>query len=419
MDVSSDRLREDAERLLPGGVSSPIRASVRPYPFFADRALGARIWTADGVELVDWVMGYGPNLLGHADDRVRLAVVEQVERGWLYGAPTRTEVELAGKISTYYGPGKVRFVNSGGEAAMTAVRLARGATGRRLLIKFDGCYHGASDALLSRRGDDSLGIPSSAGVPKEFAGSTMVLRYNDVDELHRAMKKFGDQVAAVIVEPVGANMGVVPASSDFLAAAKEEVTGAGALLIFDEVVTGFRLGLRGAQGLYGIKPDLTVLGKIIGGGFPVGALVGRSELMDLLAPLGPVYNAGTFNGHPVSMAAGLATLRILEEGWPYSRAERAAKAVSEELSSMRLNGGEVAVNVIGSMFQVFMRKPPVVDADSARGSDSSAYMKFHEALMREGVFSPPSQMETWFASSAHGDEEVSRTIEGIRKAWPS
>ena len=342
MDVSSDRLREDAGRLLPGGVSSPIRASVRPYPFFADRALGARIWTIDGTELVDWVMGYGPNLLGHANDRVRLAVVEQVERGWLYGAPTRTEVELAGKISAYYGPGKVRFVNSGGEAAMTAVRLARGATGRRVLVKFDGCYHGASDALLSRRGDGPLGVPSSAGVPEEFAGSTMVLRYNDV-----------------------------------------------------------------------------VLGKIIGGGFPVGALVGRPELMDLLAPLGPVYNAGTFNGHPVSMAAGLATLRVLEEGWPYSRAERAAKAVSEELSSMRLNGGEVAVNVIGSMFHVFMRRPPVVDADSARGSDSSAYMRFHEALVREGVFSPPSQMETWFASSAHDDEEISRTIEGIRKAWPS
>lgn len=416
--MRSEELRGEAERLLPGGVSSPIRAAVRPYPFFVERALGARVWTEDGRELVDWVMGYGPNILGHADERVKAAVVEQLERGWLYGAPTRAEVELAGKISEYYGPGKVRFVNSGGEAAMTAVRLARGATRRKLLVKFDGCYHGASDSLLSRRGEDWSGIPSSAGVPEEFAGSTLVLRYNDVEDLHRAMRRFGEQVAAIIVEPVAANMGVVPASSDFLAAAREEARDSGALLIFDEVVTGFRLGLRGAQGLYGVRPDLTVLGKIIGGGFPIGAVVGRPELMDLLAPLGPVYNAGTFNGHPVSMAAGLATIRVLEEGWPYSRAERAARAVSEELSRMRLGGREVAVNAVGSMFQVFMREPPVRDADSARGSDMQAYSRFHEALTREGIFSPPSQMETWFASAAHGDEEVARTVEAIRKAWP-
>ncbi len=415
--MPSDPL-EEARRLLPGGVSSPIRAAVRPRPFLVERAAGARIWTSEGTELVDWVMGYGPLILGHGDERVRRAILEQVERGWLYGAPTRSEVELARKIVGYYGPGKVRFVNSGGEAAMTAVRLARGATRRPLVVKFEGCYHGASDVLLSRRGNGWEGVPSSAGVPEGAAAATLVLRYNDPEELHRAMSSLGDRVAAIIVEPVAANMGVVPADAGFLGAMREEADRHGALLIFDEVVTGFRLGLRGAQGLYGVRPDLTVLGKIIGGGFPVGAVVGRDELMDMLAPSGGVYNAGTFNGHPVTMAAGLATIEALEEGWPYSRAEGAARAVAEELGKMRLRGREVAVNRVGSMFQVFMREPPVRDAGSARSSDSEAYMRFHEALTREGIFSPPSQMETWFASAAHGEEEVSRTIEALRRAWP-
>ncbi|MGC8969582.1 MAG: glutamate-1-semialdehyde 2,1-aminomutase [Conexivisphaera sp.] len=409
---------EEARRLLPGGVSSPIRASVRPSPFLTEWAKGARIRALGGAELVDWVMGYGPLILGHSDERVRAAVVEQLDRGWLYGTPTRSEVELARKISEYYGPGKVRFVNSGGEAAMTAVRLARGATGRRLVVKFDGCYHGASDALLSRRGGGAEGVPSSAGVPEEFSRSTLVLRYNDPEEFSREMERRGEEVAAIIVEPVGANMGVVPATADFLRALRAEADRAGAILIFDEVVTGFRLGLRGAQGLYGIRPDLTVLGKIIGGGFPVGAVVGRPELMDLLAPSGPVYNAGTFNGHPVSMAAGLATIRILEEGWPYSRAERAARAVVEELSDIRVGGRRVAVNAVGSMFQVFMREPPVANADDVRGSDGEAYSRFHEALTRSGVFSPPSQTESWFASAAHGEEEVALTVEAIRRARP-
>jgi len=416
--MSSDALREDARRLLPGGVSSPVRASVRPSPFFVERARGARIWTPDGAEFVDWIMGYGPLILGHADERVRRAVEEQLDRGWLYGAPSKSEVELAGKISSYYGPGKVRFVNSGGEAAMTAVRLARGVTGRRTIVKFDGCYHGASDALLSRRGDGPRGVPSSAGVPAEFANATAVLRYNDSAGAADAMRDLGEDVAAIIVEPVAANMGVVPASADFLGTLREEADRTGALLIFDEVVTGFRLGLRGAGGLYGIRPDITVLGKIIGGGFPVGAVVAGSDIMDALAPAGPVYNAGTFNGHPVSMAAGLATLGILEEGWPYSRAERAARAVAEELSRMRLDGEEVAVNIVGSMFQVFMRKPPVMDADDARGSRSGVYMALHEALTRRGIASPPSQMESWFASAAHGDEDVARTVDGIRSVWP-
>ncbi|MFP3308624.1 MAG: glutamate-1-semialdehyde 2,1-aminomutase [Nitrososphaeria archaeon] len=390
---------------------------MRPSPFLVEGARGARLVTRGG-ELVDWVMGYGPLILGHADERVRRAVEGQLERGWLYGAPSRSEIELARKIVEYYGPGKVRFVNSGGEAAMTAVRLARGATGRRLVVKFDGCYHGASDALLSRAGREGVGEPSSAGVPGEIASLTLVLRYNDPQGLEGAMRRVGEDVAAIIVEPVGANMGVVPADADFLRALREEADRAGALLIFDEVVTGFRLGLRGAQGLYGVRPDLTVLGKIIGGGFPVGAVVGRAELMDLLAPSGPVYNAGTFNGHPVSMAAGLATIEVLEEGWPYARAERAARAVAEELSRMRLGGRPVAVNAVGSMFQVFMREPPVRDAEGARAADQGAYARLHESLLREGVFSPPVQTETWFASAAHGDEEVERTLEGLRRAWP-
>ncbi|NAZ32403.1 MAG: glutamate-1-semialdehyde 2,1-aminomutase [Acidilobus sp.] len=408
------RLYEEAKEVLVGGVNSPVRAAVRPYPFFVRSAKGAYLFTEDGEKLIDYVLGYGPLILGHANDYVSQRVLEQVERGWLYGAPSRSEVELARKIVGYVMPGgKVRFVNSGTEATMTAIRLARGYTRKNKVLKFDGCYHGAHDYVLVQAGSaaSEFGVPNSLGVPPQVASLTLIARFNDIESAERAAKSAGDDLAAIIVEPVIGNMGVIPPTKDFLKALRELADRHGALLIFDEVITGFRLSLGGAQEYFGVRADIVTLGKIIGGGFPVGAIVARREIMDLLAPLGQVFNAGTFNAHPVTMAAGLATLEVLENGDGLRRASKAAEEVAKALEA-----SGYTVNRVESMFQVFFVKGPVKDADDARRANREIYARFHEALRRLGVFSPPSQYESWFTSTAHDEGVLTLTINAVESA---
>ncbi|MGC9210314.1 MAG: glutamate-1-semialdehyde 2,1-aminomutase [Acidilobus sp.] len=410
----SQQLYEEAVSVLVGGVNSPVRASVRPYPFFVRAARGPYLYTEDGERLVDYVLGYGPLILGHHNEYVAKRVIEQVEKGWLYGAPTRAEVELAKKIVSHVMPGgKVRFVNSGTEATMTAIRLARGFTGRSKILKFDGCYHGAHDAVLVQAGSaaSEFGVPNSAGVPREVASLTLVARYNDVDSAERAARQAGNDLAAIIVEPVIGNMGVIPPEKEFLRSLRELADRYGALLIFDEVITGFRLSLGGAQEYYGVRADIVTLGKIIGGGFPVGAVVSRREVMDSLSPLGPVFNAGTFNGHPVTMAAGLSTIEVLESTDALARASRAASEVSKTLEMAGLT-----VNRVESMFQGFFKQGPVRNADDARLADRERYARLHEALRRKGVFIPPSQFESWFTSAAHDEEALTETVNAVESA---
>ncbi len=309
--------------------------------------------------------------------------------------------------------GKVRFVNSGTEATMTAIRLARGYTRKTKVLKFDGCYHGAHDYVLVQAGSaaSEFGVPNSLGVPPQAASLTLIARFNDIESAERAAKSAGDDLAAIIVEPVIGNMGVIPPAKDFLKALRELADRHGALLIFDEVITGFRLSLGGAQEYFGVRADIVTLGKIIGGGFPVGAIVARREIMDMLAPLGQVFNAGTFNAHPVTMAAGLATLEVLENGDGLRRASRAAEEVAKALEAPGYT-----VNRVESMFQVFFVKGPVKDADDARRANRELYARFHEALRRLGVFSPPSQYESWFTSTAHDEEALSLTVNAVEGA---
>ncbi len=412
---------EEAKRLFPGGVNSPVRAAVKPYPFYVERGEGPYIYTVDGERLIDYVLAYGPLILGHRHPRVKAAVEEQLEKGWLYGAPYEPEIELAKKILGYYMPGgMIRFVNSGTEATMLAVRLARGYTRRKYIVKFEGCYHGAHDYVLVGAGSAAAeyGVPASEGVPEEVARLTLVARYNDVDSVERIMRKHGDQVAAIIVEPVVGNAGVIPPRDGFLRELRRLADEHGALLILDEVITGFRLGLRGAQEYFGVKADIVTLGKIIGGGFPVGAVAARREIMEMVTPLGKVFNAGTFNAHPVTMVAGLETIRVLEETNPYpamrEAAERIAKALEDAASR---NGFEVTVNQVESMLQVFFKPGGVWSYDDAKQSNRKLYDKLHEIMLRRGVFIPPSQMESWFLSAVHTRDVVEETLGAIEEAF--
>ena len=413
----SEQLHREALEVLVGGVNSPVRAAVRPYPFFVRAAKGPYIYTEDGERLIDYVLGYGPLILGHADERVLRAVESQLEKGWLYGAPTRLEVELARKIVAHVMPGgKVRFVNSGTEATMTAIRLARGSTGRKKIIKFDGCYHGSHDYVLVQAGSaaSEYGIPNSAGVPPEAASLTLVARFNDLESAEKAARAAGDDLAAIIVEPVIGNMGVIPPSKDFLRGLREIASTYGALLIFDEVITGFRVSLGGAQEYYGVRADIVTLGKIIGGGFPIGAVVASREIMKNLAPEGPVFNAGTFNAHPISMAAGLATLEVLETTDALSKASRAAGELAEYMEEV--GRGKLTVNRVESMFQAFFGVGEVRSADDARKADRQAYARFHELLRKRGVFVAPSQFEAIFTSAAHTDDAIAETMDAMKQA---
>jgi glutamate-1-semialdehyde 2,1-aminomutase len=418
---SSD-LFHTAQKRIPGGVNSPVRAfrHVGAEPFFVERAEGARIWDVDGNKYIDYVGSWGPAILGHAPTVVVDAVREATGRGLSFGIPNPLEVEMAELICKWM-PSieKVRMANSGTEATTSCIRLARGFTGRDKIIKFDGCYHGHVDALLVKSGSGALthGQPNSAGVPQAFVDLTISLPFNDVDLVRKAFRENRSQVAAVILEPIPANAGLYFPQENFLSIVREECTSHGALLIFDEVMTGFRVARGGAQEIYRVKPHLTALGKVIGGGLPVGAFGGRAEIMDQLSPDGPVYQAGTLSGNPLAMAAGLAQLRELERinGWKLleelgAKFERLAR---EAIAHTRI---DTTFHRIGSMFCLFFAEGPIADLARAQRSDLKMFAKFFRACLKRGVYLAPSQFETGFISTAHSQEDIERTGAVMREA---
>ncbi len=416
----SEALFARAETLLPGGVSSPVRAfrGVGGVPRFIERGAGAWLTDADGNQLLDLVLSWGPLLLGHAHPAVVEALEAAVKLGTSYGAPTEIELRLAERIiSAFPSLEMVRFVNSGTEATMSAVRLARAATRRPLIVKFEGCYHGHSDGLLAAAGSGvaTLGLPDSPGVTAGTVADTLVVPFNDLSAVETVFARWGDQVAAVLVEPVAGNMGVVPPVPGFLPGLRDITTRLGALLIFDEVMTGWRVHPTGAQQLYEVTPDITCLGKVLGGGLPAAAYGGRYELMQLIAPVGPVYQAGTLSGNPLAMTAGLATLDALTREDAWSRAEGWAQAAVGLLEQeARRAGIPIVVHRVGTMFTPFFTTEPVRDFASARGADRVAYARFFHAMLAAGVYLAPSQFEPAFTSSAHRTRE----LEHFAKALP-
>ena len=421
----SDALFTTAQRLIPGGVNSPVRAfrGVGGRPFFVDRAEGCRITDVDGRTYIDFLGSWGPLILGHAAPALVEAVGEALRRGTSYGAPTRAEVEMAELISRAVPSMEmVRLVSSGTEAAMSAIRLARGATGRDAIIKFEGCYHGHADSLLVKAGSGgaTFGVPDSLGVPAALAALTITVPFNDVAAVETVMAARGREVSAIIVEPVAGNMGVVPPMPGFLAGLRKLCDAHGALLIFDEVITGFRVAYGGAQALYGVRPDLTCLGKIIGGGLPVGAYGGTRAIMERVAPLGGVYQAGTLSGNPLAVAAGLATLRALEKPGVYERLETAgAKLQAGLVDGAHAAGVPLAVNRVGSMLTAFFTESPVTDYASAKRSDTARYGRFFHAMLDGGVFLAASQFEAAFVSLAHGPADLDEAARIARKAFQS
>jgi glutamate-1-semialdehyde 2,1-aminomutase len=428
----SSELFARAQSRIPGGVNSPVRAfrNVDGAPFFVTRAEGAKIWDVDGKEYVDYVGSWGPAILGHAPKVVVDAVREAAARGLSFGIPNPFEVEMAELICDWV-PSieKVRMVNSGTEATMSCIRLARAFTGRDKIIKFDGCYHGHVDGLLVRTGSGALthGQPDSAGVPQAFADLTISLPFNNAELVRKAFAENKGKIAAVIVEPVPANAGLYLPSDDFLSMLRRECTVNDALLIFDEVITGFRLARGGAQEIYGVKPDLTALGKVIGGGLPVGAFGGRAEIMNQLSPDGPVYQAGTLSGNPLAMTAGLAQLRELERinGWKLleelaAEFEKLARSAIKSAAANPSRGGYAKIDItfhrIGSMFCLFFASGPVVDLASARRSDLKRFARFFHGCLKRGIYFAPSQFETGFISTAHLPEDMERTGAVIREA---
>ena len=411
-----------AERRIPGGVNSPVRAfrNVGGNPFFVERAAGARIWDVDGREYIDYVGSWGPAILGHASKVVIDAVAETAAKGVSFGIPNPLEVEMAELICDWM-PAieKVRMVNSGTEATMSAIRLARGFTGRDKIIKFDGCYHGHADALLVKSGSGALthGQPDSGGVPEAFAGLTISLPFNNVAAVCNAFSQNEREIAAVIVEPIPANAGLYFPQNNFLSSLHQLCRDHGALLILDEVMTGFRVARGGAQSFYGISPDLTTLGKIIGGGMPVGAFGGRAEIMDQLSPMGPVYQAGTLSGNPVAMAAGLAQLRELERsnGWRLLE-ERGAELEGLTREAIAHSKLDLTFHRIGSMFCLFFAAGPIVDLASAKRSDLKKFSMFFHHCLQNGIYFAPSQFETGFISTAHTMEDIERTAAVVGEA---
>jgi glutamate-1-semialdehyde 2,1-aminomutase len=420
----SRKLQRRAEQFIPGGVNSPVRAfgSVGGDPLYIVRGQGSRIWDADGNEYVDYIGSWGPLILGHAAPTVVEAIVAAARNGTSFGASTPAEADLAELIiSAFPHMQKIRFVSSGTEATMSAIRLARAYTKRKYIVKFEGCYHGHADALLVKAGSGvaTLGIPGSAGVPEEFTQFTLALPYNDIGALEQAFEKFKHQIACVIVEPVVGNMGCVLPARGYLEALRAITQRDKALLIFDEVMTGFRLTFGGAQELYGINPDLTTMGKIIGGGLPVGAYGGPSEIMDLIAPLGPVYQAGTLSGNPLAMAAGYATVSYLRDHKDiYSKLEKLTGEVVAGVAAAAKDAGVIMChNRVGSMFTWFFTHGPVTDWTSAAKSETEAFGRFFRAMLENGIYLPPSQFEAAFLSAAHSEREVQQTIAAAKQGF--
>ncbi|MGQ9489053.1 MAG: glutamate-1-semialdehyde 2,1-aminomutase [Armatimonadota bacterium] len=417
----SQQLYACAQNLMPAGVNSPVRAfrAVGGVPFYIASAKGAVLTDVDGNRYIDYVCSWGALVLGHSRASVIRAIKKASEKGTSYGAPHEGEILLAEEIiRAMPWVQMLRFVNSGTEAAMSAVRLARAATGRPKILKFDGNYHGHADYLLAKAGSGvaTFGLPDSAGVPAELTQHTLVAPYNHVEGVERLFREAGEQIAAVVVEPVAGNMGVVPPASGFLQALREITQQYGSLLIFDEVMTGFRVSRQGAAGLYNVTPDLVCMGKIIGGGLPVGAYGGRRDLMQMVAPLGPVYQAGTLSGNPLAMAAGLATLRELDET-AYEQLEARSGALQEAITqTTRKLGVPAQVNRVGSMLSVFFTDRSVTDTESALSTDRQLYARLFHALLRRGVFLPPSALEAWFVSTAHTDAHIERTARAFHAA---
>jgi glutamate-1-semialdehyde 2,1-aminomutase len=418
----SKKLFQNAMKVIPGGVNSPVRAfkAVGPHPIFIKKAKGAYLYDADGNKYIDYCLSWGPMILGHARREVLERVRKVMANGTSYGIPTPLETELASMIvRAIPSIEKVRLVSSGTEAVMTAIRLARGCTGRDKIIKFIGCYHGHVDHLLVQAGSGAttLGAPSSPGVPKDFTKHTILLPYNDSEALERAFSKCRNQIAAVIVEPIAGNMGVVLPADGFLQAIRKLCTKNGAILIFDEVITGFRIKYGSVQDVFGVEADLTCMGKIIGGGFPIGACGGKASLMDQLAPSGRIYQAGTLSGNPVCVAAGIATLGLLKSKGVYAALGRATEnlcgGIAKVLSQRDI---KFTINCIGSMFTVFFNPGPVVDYTSALKSDTQLYARFHSAMLAEGIYLPPSQFEACFLSTEHKQKDINKTITAVRKA---
>ena len=423
----SQALQQRAERFFPGGVNSPVRAfrAVGGDPPFIERAEGAYLYDADGNKYIDYFGSWGPMILGHAFPPVVEAIERAARKSASFGASTASEAELAEHVvACYPAIEKLRFVSSGTEATMSAIRVARAATGRKLIVKFEGCYHGHADGLLVKAGSGvaTLGIPGSAGVPDEIAGLTMALPYNDLAAVEAAFDAHPDRIAAVILEPVVGNAGCIPPAPGYLRGLRELTERDGVLLIVDEVMTGFRVALGGACELYSLDPDLVTLGKIVGGGLPVGVFGGKRQFMDLLAPLGPVYQAGTLSGNPLAMAAGLATIEYLEEhrAEVYAKIESTARAVAEGVASEAAKAGvALTVNRVGAMWTWFFTADEVRDYNDAARSDTAAFGRFHRTMMEQGVWLPPSQFEVAFLGAAHGEAEVQATIEAAREAFRS
>jgi glutamate-1-semialdehyde 2,1-aminomutase len=415
--AKSDKLFAEALKVLPGGVNSPVRAfrAVGGNPFFVDRAKGARVWDVDGNEYIDYVGTWGPAILGHAHPKIIRAVQRAAEDGTSFGIPNPLEVELAELIcSPVPSVQKVRLCSSGTEAAMSAIRVARGFTKRDKIIKFDGCYHGHADSLLVKAGSGALtfGNPDSAGVPAAFTQHTIVLPYNDTDAVAAAFKANPGQIAAIILEPVPGNAGLYLPAKGYLEFLRKTTTENGALLIFDEVMTGFRLARGGAQELFGLRPDLSCFGKVIGGGMPVGAFGGQAEIMDCLAPLGPVYQAGTLSGNPVAMAAGIAALRELASGEAYSILERqGAKLEAGMKQAAAAANVPVQFNRCGSMFCAYFTSKPVHNLADAMSSDRQRFAKYFHGMLDLGIYIAPSQFEAGFISTAHSDQDIAKTVE--------
>jgi len=423
--TKSDALFSRAQQSIPAGVNSPVRAfrAVGRAPLFIQRAAGATVTDADGAAFIDYVGSWGPMILGHAHPDVIRAIRAAAEQGTSYGAPTEIEIELAEEIKSSFGSiEQVRMVSSGTEAAMSAIRLARGFTGRNCIVKFEGCYHGHADPLLVKAGSGlaTFGTPDSAGVPPGAAQDTIVLPFNNLEAVSELFRLRGEEIAALIVEPIVGNMGCVPPRPGFLEGLRKITQAFNSVLIFDEVITGFRVGPGGAQGLLGIKPDLTCLGKIIGGGLPAAAFGGRRDIMEKLAPLGPVYQAGTLSGNPLAMTAGLTTIRLLKELNPYDELARRTSRLVSGLSEAAAEAGvKSTVNTVGSIFTGFFSDGAVHDWTTASRSDTAKYATFFRSMLDAGVYLAPSQFECGFLGIAHTDEMIDRTIDAARKAMKS